>query len=806
MRRAGRASILVASALAFLPARAHAILDVENNGPTLNAGAFAMRITNIGALGNPFEDVGRSFDPSFEYPRGSGNQGLKSADLWVGARRENGSYRVSGGPLLEWRPTLAADDHVRTVYSGLPGTQRYVDDDGDGRIDEERLNGRDDDGDGEIDEDLGIPGTQMLAAEYSDDRPEALAYSYPNGEPHQALGLDVYQEAFTWAQPGYDRVAGLHFVVHNHGSETLSDVRIGLLVDLDSRAYGDAGGHVNDVLEYRTLAVPYNDGVAKTDDWVTSVDANFNVLSYYKKSCTGLLTGEAAIVSDANLRSGLPAFGVVPLGHTVDVFAQLEEALLVDNRVEPYVVGPAHEHFQFHSFALDLPPGQGGLPLVDADRYRAMAGDYPGPPDLTAPHDYAVLVSCGPFRRLEKGRSFTFDLALVCGPSRDSVMTSAGLAASLHHGNWINLYPDTTANLFAHTGISKSGVSGHESFVSLPREVGNGFITESACWQQYQPNQPYPCSPPCQYPPGPEIELSAAKPRWMDADCDICTGFNGNETHAFWTDPVSVPPPPSYHASPSGRGVEVAWDNLPEIMLSAGVAGSGDSYFTGYNVYRLSDWHRKGLIPGPEKFQEVASFGVDTLQSERPLSAITDTTVDYQRILYDRKQYAMGRYRFVDADVTEGFDYLYVVTTVAERRYQATLGGAIITQRFESPIVSSLDSLVTPHDSARAKAGLVTVVPNPYRGGVVWDRQPVAGDTFGRHIDFIGLPRTRATIRIYTLAGDLVQSLDHDGAQGDGEARWNLISRNGQDVVSGVYLFTIDSSLGHQLGRFVVIR
>ena len=40
----------------------------------------------------------------------------------------------------------------------------------------------------------------------------------------------------------------------------------------------------------------------------------------------------------------------------------------------------------------------------------------------------------------------------------------------------------------------------------------------------------------------------------------------------------------------------------------------------------------------------------------------------------------------------------------------------------------------------------------------------------------------------------------------DGQARWNLISRNGQDIVSGVYIFTVDSSEGIQRGRFVVIR
>ena len=40
----------------------------------------------------------------------------------------------------------------------------------------------------------------------------------------------------------------------------------------------------------------------------------------------------------------------------------------------------------------------------------------------------------------------------------------------------------------------------------------------------------------------------------------------------------------------------------------------------------------------------------------------------------------------------------------------------------------------------------------------------------------------------------------------DGQARWNLISRNGQDIVSGIYLFTVDSKKGTQRGKFVVIR
>jgi len=134
----------------------------------------------------------------------------------------------------------------------------------------------------------------------------------------------------------------------------------------------------------------------------------------------------------------------------------------------------------------------------------------------------------------------------------------------------------------------------------------------------------------------------------------------------------------------------------------------------------------------------------------------------------------------------------------------------------------------------------VWVVPNPYRGVAAiknrpsaWDLTPNATDPTGTHIDFMGLPDGKWTIKIYTLSGDLVITLTSDDAvdastrgatvidrngvphpnvtrqqdtSGDGEARWNLISRNGQDVVSGIYLFTVQSRRGTERGKFIIIR
>ena len=90
-----KTAILAGFLLAASPCLA--VLDIEDRGPVLSAGDWALRVTNAGILGNAFYDRGLSFDPSLEYPRGSGHEALNHAELWVGAVTADGRVRVSGG-------------------------------------------------------------------------------------------------------------------------------------------------------------------------------------------------------------------------------------------------------------------------------------------------------------------------------------------------------------------------------------------------------------------------------------------------------------------------------------------------------------------------------------------------------------------------------------------------------------------------------------------------------------------------------------------------------------------------------------
>ena len=78
-----------------------------------------------------------------------------------------------------------------------------------------------------------------------------------------------------------------------------------------------------------------------------------------------------------------------------------------------------------------------------------------------------------------------------------------------------------------------------------------------------------------------------------------------------------------------------------------------------------------------------------------------------------------------------------------------------------------------------------------------------------RKIAFINLP-SECTIRIYTLAGDLVKVIEHKAVSEDedkgGMEFWNLLNMHDQIVASGVYIFHVESKVGSQVGKFATLH
>jgi hypothetical protein len=99
---------------------------------------------------------------------------------------------------------------------------------------------------------------------------------------------------------------------------------------------------------------------------------------------------------------------------------------------------------------------------------------------------------------------------------------------------------------------------------------------------------------------------------------------------------------------------------------------------------------------------------------------------------------------------------------------------------------------------ARIELANIQVVPNPYIASADWETTEGV-----RKIQFTHLPDV-CTIKIYTLAGDLVQTIEHDN--GSGSEDWNLLSESQQGISSGVYFYYISSQYGEKIGKFAVIK
>jgi hypothetical protein len=155
-------------------------------------------------------------------------------------------------------------------------------------------------------------------------------------------------------------------------------------------------------------------------------------------------------------------------------------------------------------------------------------------------------------------------------------------------------------------------------------------------------------------------------------------------------------------------------------------------------------------------------------------------------------------YKYVDTEVLNGSQYFYSVTAFD---YTGKYGEASSNFRLVVP-TSSGTSCETgdkePHD--------IYVVPNPVTTESLepWQLGKTMDDPSGIKIEFRNLPLCRSTIRIFTLAGDLVEIIEHDGSSGSNY--WDLVSRNGQEVTSGIYLFSVKNDFGNFIGKFVVIR
>ena len=149
----------------------------------------------------------------------------------------------------------------------------------------------------------------------------------------------------------------------------------------------------------------------------------------------------------------------------------------------------------------------------------------------------------------------------------------------------------------------------------------------------------------------------------------------------------------------------------------------------------------------------------------------------------------------ISFDANEEMHVRYAVPYTSDREFAFTVSPSITGNRIAKVTKAQLDS--------------VKVVPNPY---ILYSNYETS-TTNEQRVMFTHLP-PQGFLRIYTVTGQFVQQLSWTAAtlQGNGDLYYNLLTREGTLLASGLYLFTVTSTAGtspvkrEQVGRFIVIR
>lgn len=377
----------VAVAAGPLPADKVAVVDGSIRH---DVGELQCHIGNWGLIGSQYSaNAPYSNAPSCRWPGAGGREHLWSGGLWVGAVRLGERVVSTCQYETEFLPGPGLDDIPRFSFDGAAGAARYpdldADDDQDGLVDEDPLDGVDNDADGLVDEDFAAWSDQYIRCEYDDSDSTA----YPD---HVPLGLHVVQESVQWSDAEHGSAIGLQYVLTNTSPVDLDDVYVGFFADPDVAATDGAG--------------------EAQDDFVGSFLGEVN-------DGDGFVPVEVAYAYDSKAVVESGYLGLLPLGARIgDEEGALEE-------------GSSFRSIQFMRGQLAF--DNGGDPVNDDQRYTQLAlanSDVP-PAGI---NDYRMTVSLGPFPVLAAGESITVRFALVVGKDSEELIQRAARFRRTYQG------------------------------------------------------------------------------------------------------------------------------------------------------------------------------------------------------------------------------------------------------------------------------------------------------------------------------------------------------------------------------------
>lgn len=275
------------------------------------------------------------------------------------------------------------------------------------------------------------------------------------------------------------------------------------------------------------------------------------------------------------------------------------------------------------------------------------------------------------------------------------------------------------------------------------------------------------------------------------------------------------PRQPIVRADIQSQHVTLYWDKITAEESIDPITGVKD--FEGYRIYRSNN--------GAD-FLTPESFTINIpLVAQFDLIDSTGFNTGFDKVLLPSpkmfpKDTVKYWYRFppsgVQSTELNGWQYLYGVSAFSKG------DSANNIPSLESAL--SIARVIPGTPPTSSPSATIGVYPNPYYVNAYWD----GSSERQRKVYFYNLP-ARCKITIFTLAGDIIQVIDHDASTYNGsdiqwfsqfdvpgvapqftggEHAWDLITRYDQAIATGLYLFTVeDPATGIvKRGKFLVIK